>query len=233
MPTPCPHCAADVSATLVAKTEVATTLAAKEAEILRLKPEAAKGALTDGLAARLAAAETLAARVPALETAAAAATQRAERMQALGTASPRLLDPQISAAVEAVYGLVIAAMPEAERPAFGAWLGDAAGAKAHPLLAALFTNAPAAPAPPAAAPAAPATAAAQSAPAAPPRPGLPPANTGAAPPAAPAQGPMSRPQIEAYFRSPEYRALPKDQQVTRYNELVAQAQAAKSNAVAV
>jgi hypothetical protein len=232
MPLNCPHCSADVSATLTTKAEVASTLAAKEQEIARLRTEAAKGALVDDLTRQKAEAEARA----------AAASTGLDRFKAMAAASPKLLDAKVAAAVEAVYALEEGAKPEAERKPFATWLG--ADAKTHPALAHLFTAPPAAnpPAAPAAAP--PGPAAPPSPPAQPGQPGapaappaqpaasnLPPSSVGAQPPAPPQQGKITREQLRAIFNSPEYRALTKEQQDAKIREL--EAQAAKPQTVAV
>jgi len=211
MPVECPHCKATIEG-FVPQEALTKRLSEKDGEIRTLRDAVAE------MTPKARDYDAVAGERDGLKAQVAEITQRAERSSAL--AQRGITDPRLAAAFEAIHASEMAGRPEGERIAFGEidqWAAD------HPLLAPHLqpTATGTQPAAPVAGPSGPPAAGAAQAPV-----GLP--RAPGAQPAAPPQGRMTPAQIQAYFRSPEYRALSAADKAAKMTELRSQVSAPNS-----
>jgi hypothetical protein len=204
----CPHCSVDIESLpgFVSQEKLEERLKAKSGEIDILKTS---------LSTAQAKAQGFAGLTLELSQLKEANTAR-DQAQVRGTAMTEAgLDPSLLPHVEALYSSATSGM--AEKPTLSDWL--AKDGKEHPILSPHFGAPPAAGTPPALG----------TPPAGTPPVGTPPAPNlnpqtilGAKPPAPPATGVPSAADVQKYFQSPEFKAMPRDAQKAKFAEVQAQ-----------
>lgn len=200
----CPHCTKEIAG-VVSQDTLTERLAVKQSAIDNLTAEKAT------LQARVEQATKGAGDAAALQGQIDTLTKqldtaRREQGEYIAAASAGVTDPKKLKFIRLAYEDAHEGVEEAKRPAFEAWLADASGARAHDAVRHLF-----------AAPGQPPAAGAHMQP---PRKDAPPPVT------PPATGRPSPAQISAYFASPEFKSLPREQQRAKMAELEAQVKAA-------